>query len=394
MPGLGASVQTVRLARRRVDLEHAVAVEIAHLDLVDEGIGLSVELHGVEGASSGRPEHRHDALVVGGDRDGRAAVAVEVRDLGVAHAAELPSEVLAPQRGGLERAPLELPQLHGGPASAERQDARARRPRVGERLVEDVALGVLEQGAVPLTALAVEDLQARGPRHGLPPFVHELGEREHDPPRTVGRRPRRPLLRERGLRRCEGRRLRGRRGSSALLALSGAAGDQSRDRAERGDPMDAAKGAGRAHQGPPPGWVGCMGVATPRAPGSGCGNRSRVGVGTKPPKGTRDFYPEDLRLREWLFGHFRAVARAFGFEEVDAPVLEHEELFTRKAGEEIVAQLYHFELHEHRYALRPELTPSLARMVLARRGALRLPLRWFGIPQCWRYERMQRGRRR
>jgi len=119
-----------------------------------------------------------------------------------------------------------------------------------------------------------------------------------------------------------------------------------------------------------------------------------VGVGTKPPKGTRDFYPEDLRLREWLFGHFRAVARAFGFEEVDAPVLEHEELFTRKAGEEIVAQLYHFELHEHRYALRPELTPSLARMVLARRGALRLPLRWFGIPQCWRYERMQRGRRR
>jgi len=119
-----------------------------------------------------------------------------------------------------------------------------------------------------------------------------------------------------------------------------------------------------------------------------------VGVGTKPPKGTRDFYPEDMRLREWLFGHFRAVARAFGFEEVDAPVLEHEELFTRKAGEEIVGQLFRFELHEHRYALRPELTPSLARMVLARRGALRLPLRWFGIPQCWRYERMQRGRRR
>src|SRR5262245_51718781 len=101
-----------------------------------------------------------------------------------------------------------------------------------------------------------------------------------------------------------------------------------------------------------------------------------------------------MRLREWLFGHFRAVSRAFGFEEVDAPVLEHEELFTRKAAEEIVEQLYHFELHEHRYALRPEITPSLARMVLARKGALRLPLRWSSLPQCWRYERMQRGRRR
>ena len=114
----------------------------------------------------------------------------------------------------------------------------------------------------------------------------------------------------------------------------------------------------------------------------------------QPPRGTRDFYPEDMRRREWLFGHFRAVAASFGYEEVDAPVLEHEELFTRKAGEEIVEQLFHFELHERRYALRPELTPSLARMVMARAGSLRLPLRWTGIPQCWRYERMTRGRRR
>jgi histidyl-tRNA synthetase len=112
------------------------------------------------------------------------------------------------------------------------------------------------------------------------------------------------------------------------------------------------------------------------------------------PRGTRDFYPDDLRFREWLFGHFRAVSRSFGFEEVDAPVLEHEELFTRKAGEEIVDQLYHFELHDRRFALRGEITPSLARMVIARHGALRFPLRWFSIPQCWRYERMTRGRRR
>ena len=112
------------------------------------------------------------------------------------------------------------------------------------------------------------------------------------------------------------------------------------------------------------------------------------------PRGTRDFYPEDLRRRDWLFEHFRAVARAFAFEEVDAPVLESEELFTRKAGEEIVEQLYHFELHERRYALRPEMTPSLARMVMARAGSLRLPLRWFTITQNWRYERMTRGRKR
>ncbi len=114
----------------------------------------------------------------------------------------------------------------------------------------------------------------------------------------------------------------------------------------------------------------------------------------QPPRGTRDFPPEDFRLREWLFDHFRAVSESFGFEGVDAPVLEYEELFTRKAGEEIVDQLYHFELHGRRYALRPEMTPSIARMVMARAGGLRLPIRWYSIPQCWRYERMTRGRRR
>jgi histidyl-tRNA synthetase len=101
-----------------------------------------------------------------------------------------------------------------------------------------------------------------------------------------------------------------------------------------------------------------------------------------------------MRFREWLFGHFRAVAHAFGFEEVDAPIVEHAELFTRKAGEEIVEQLYHFVIHDRHLALRGEFTPSLARMVMARAGALRLPIRWFAIPQCWRYERMTRGRRR
>ena len=114
----------------------------------------------------------------------------------------------------------------------------------------------------------------------------------------------------------------------------------------------------------------------------------------QPPRGTRDFYPEDLRLRSWLFDRFREVAGRFGFEEVDAPIVEHAELYQRKAGEEIVDQLYHFTLHGRHLALRGEFTPSLARMVMARQGALRFPLRWFCIPQCWRYERMTRGRRR
>jgi histidyl-tRNA synthetase len=112
------------------------------------------------------------------------------------------------------------------------------------------------------------------------------------------------------------------------------------------------------------------------------------------PRGTRDFYPDDLRLRAWLFAHFREVARRFAFEEVDAPIVEHAELFTRKAGEEIVEQLYHFTMHDRHLALRPEMTPSIARMVMARAGSLRLPLRWFTITQNWRYERMTRGRRR
>ncbi len=114
----------------------------------------------------------------------------------------------------------------------------------------------------------------------------------------------------------------------------------------------------------------------------------------QPVRGTRDFYPEETRQRDWLFGHFRSVAERFAFEAIDAPIVEDADLFIRKAGEEIVAQLYHFELHDRHLALRPEFTPSLARMVKARAGSLRLPIRWFSIPQCWRYERMTRGRKR
>ena len=112
-------------------------------------------------------------------------------------------------------------------------------------------------------------------------------------------------------------------------------------------------------------------------------------------RGTRDFYPDDMRVRNWLFERFHSAACAHGFEEYDAPVLESEDLYTRKAGEEIVGQLYNFEdKGGRRVALRPEMTPSLARMVMARAGALALPIKWYSIPQCWRYERTQRGRGR
>ncbi|KAF2312155.1 hypothetical protein GH714_028308 [Hevea brasiliensis] len=118
-------------------------------------------------------------------------------------------------------------------------------------------------------------------------------------------------------------------------------------------------------------------------------------IDVNPPKGTRDFPPEEMRLRNWLFNNFREVSRLYGFEEVDFPVLESEALFIRKAGEEIRDQLYCFEDRgNRRVALRPELTPSLARLVIQKGKLVSLPLKWSAVGQCWRYERMTRGRRR
>ena len=100
-------------------------------------------------------------------------------------------------------------------------------------------------------------------------------------------------------------------------------------------------------------------------------------------------------MRTWLFEHWRSVASSYGFSEYDAPVLESESLYTRKAGEEVTGQLYNFvDKGGRAVSLRPEMTPSLARMVMAKKGGLPLPLKWYSIPQCWRYERMTRGRRR
>jgi histidyl-tRNA synthetase len=110
--------------------------------------------------------------------------------------------------------------------------------------------------------------------------------------------------------------------------------------------------------------------------------------------GFRDFYPDDTALRNHIFATWRKVAARYGFEEYDGPPLEPLELYTQKSGAEIVGQLYHFtDKGERTVALRPEMTPTLARMVGARAQALKKPIRWFSIPQLFRYERQQRGRK-
>src|SRR5262245_11367606 len=111
--------------------------------------------------------------------------------------------------------------------------------------------------------------------------------------------------------------------------------------------------------------------------------------------GFREFYPTDLAFRTHLFAAWREVAHRYGFEEYDGPPLEPLELYTAKSGAEIVGQLYNFtDKGDRAVALRPEMTPSLARMVAARANGLRKPIRWFSVPQLFRYERQQRGRLR
>ena len=111
--------------------------------------------------------------------------------------------------------------------------------------------------------------------------------------------------------------------------------------------------------------------------------------------GFRDFYPEQFAERAYITGVWRDVARRFAFVEYDGPPLEALELYTRKSGDEIVGQLYTFtDKGGREVALRPEMTPTLARMVAGKANALRKPVRWFSVPQLFRYERQQRGRLR
>jgi len=116
----------------------------------------------------------------------------------------------------------------------------------------------------------------------------------------------------------------------------------------------------------------------------------------EPYKGARDFYPEDMRIRNYIFEIWRETALSFGYEEYDFPLLERYEIYAEKSGEDLVNnQLYSFEdKGGRRLAIRPEKTPSLARMVAAKVNALSRPIRWFNIGNCWRYEKPQKGRGR
>ena len=117
---------------------------------------------------------------------------------------------------------------------------------------------------------------------------------------------------------------------------------------------------------------------------------------TQPYKGSRDFYPADFRIREYIFGIWRDVCKSYGYEEYDGPFLESFDLYAAKSGQELVnEQLYSFEDKGGRkVAIRPEMTPTLARMVAAKYKELERPIRWFCIPNFWRYEKPQRGRGR
>jgi histidyl-tRNA synthetase len=119
-------------------------------------------------------------------------------------------------------------------------------------------------------------------------------------------------------------------------------------------------------------------------------------LSTEPYKGVRDFYPEDKFIENYIFAVWQKTAERFGYEEYDASVLEPTEIYTEKSGEEIVnEQTFTFTDRGGRsVTLRPEMTPTVARMLAARRRELGFPLRWFSIPNLFRYEATQRGRLR
>lgn len=125
-------------------------------------------------------------------------------------------------------------------------------------------------------------------------------------------------------------------------------------------------------------------------------NGGNMTLSTSSYKGARDFYPEDMRLQKYMFGKMREACERFGYEEYDAPILEPSELFLAKGNQEIIdEQTYSFTDRGGRpVTIRTEMTPSVSRMVAGRRQELGYPLRWYSIPELWRYERMQRGRLR
>ncbi len=121
-----------------------------------------------------------------------------------------------------------------------------------------------------------------------------------------------------------------------------------------------------------------------------------MSISTQPYKGARDFYPEDKRIQKYMFSKMRQVAESFGYEEYDAPILEPTDLFLSKGNQEIIdEQTYTFlDRGKRSVTIRTEMTPTVSRMVAGKRQELAYPVRWYSIPNLWRYERAQRGRLR
>lgn len=119
-------------------------------------------------------------------------------------------------------------------------------------------------------------------------------------------------------------------------------------------------------------------------------------LSTQPYKGARDFYPEDKRIQKYMFSKMRQVAESFGYEEYDAPILEPTDLYLSKGNQEIIdEQTYTFlDRGKRSVTIRTEMTPTVSRMVAGKRQELAYPVRWYSIPNLWRYERAQRGRLR
>jgi histidyl-tRNA synthetase len=117
---------------------------------------------------------------------------------------------------------------------------------------------------------------------------------------------------------------------------------------------------------------------------------------TAPYRGARDFYPQEQRVHDWIFQGMAAVVELFGYEAYNAPMLEPLNLYAAKSGRELVEEQVYIltDRGQREIAIRPEMTPSLARMVAARINELNFPLRWYSFPNLWRYERPQRGRTR
>ncbi|HJL55801.1 MAG TPA: ATP phosphoribosyltransferase regulatory subunit, partial [Candidatus Paceibacterota bacterium] len=123
-------------------------------------------------------------------------------------------------------------------------------------------------------------------------------------------------------------------------------------------------------------------------------SKNKGKLGTEPYKGVRDFYPADMAVQNYIFGKMRKTVESFGYVEYGASILEPTELYEAKSGEELVKeQTYSFkDRGDRNVTLRPEMTPTLARMIAGKKRELSFPLRWYSIPNAFRYERPQRGR--